>query len=303
MGDVLPSSVEIVEVGPRDGLQDEPVLVPTERKLAYIAAAVRAGVRRIEVASFAHPTRVPQMADAEAVIRGLDHANGVSYIGLVMNTRGMDRAIASGIGEVNTVVIVTDSFSQENQGMSSRDAVAMAADVARRARQSGIRVGVTLSAAFGCPYEGVVDPDHVVNVATDVVAAGVDELSLADTIGSAVPNQTEDLTAAVRAATDLPVRVHLHNSRNTGLANAVAALSGGATALDSSLGGIGGCPFAPGATGNVPTEDLAHMLARMGVDTGLDVPALLDAVPLVEEITGHPAVGMLSRAGLFPRRA
>ena len=300
---MLPSSVEIVEVGPRDGLQDEPVLVPTERKLAYIAAAVRAGVRRIEVASFAHPTRVPQMADAEAVIRGLDHANGVSYIGLVMNARGMDRAIASGIGEVNTVVIVTDSFSQENQGMSSRDAVAMAADVARRARQSGIRVGVTLSAAFGCPYEGVVDPDHVVNVATDVVAAGVDELSLADTIGSAVPNQTEDLTAAVRAATDLPVRVHLHNSRNTGLANAVAALSGGATALDSSLGGIGGCPFAPGATGNVPTEDLAHMLARMGVDTGLDVAALLDAVPLVEEITGHPAVGMLSRAGLFPRRA
>ena len=187
--------------------------------------------------------------------------------------------------------------------MSSRDAVAMAADVARRARQSGIRVGVTLSAAFGCPYEGVVDPDHVVNVATDVVAAGVDELSLADTIGSAVPNQTEDLTAAVRAATELPVRVHLHNSRNTGLANAVAALSGGATALDSSLGGIGGCPFAPGATGNVPTEDLAHMLARMGVDTGLDVPALLDAVALVEEITGHPAVGMLSRAGLFPRRA
>jgi hydroxymethylglutaryl-CoA lyase len=303
MGDVLPSSVEIVEVGPRDGLQDEPVLVPTDRKLAYIAAAVRAGVRRIEVASFAHPTRVPQMADAEAVIAGLDRADDVSYIGLVMNARGMDRAIASGIGEVNTVVIVTDSFSQENQGMSSREAVAMAADVARRARQSGIRVGVTLSAAFGCPYEGVVDPDHVVDVATDVAAAGVDELSLADTIGSAVPNQTEDLTAAVRTATRLPVRVHLHNSRNTGLANAVAALAGGAAALDSSLGGIGGCPFAPGATGNVPTEDLAHMLARMGVETGLDVPALLDAVPLVEEITGHPAVGMLSRAGLFPRRA
>jgi hydroxymethylglutaryl-CoA lyase len=302
MGDVLPSSVEIVEVGPRDGLQDEPVVVPTYRKLAYIAAAVRAGVRRIEVASFAHPTRVPQMADAEAVIAGLDHSDDVSYIGLVMNGRGMDRAIASGIGEVNTVVIVTDAFSHENQGMSSREAVAMAADVARRARQSGIRIGVTLSAAFGCPYEGVVEPDHVVNVATDVAAAGVDELSLADTIGSAVPNQTEDLTAAVRTATGLPVRVHLHNSRNTGLANAVAALSGGATALDSSLGGIGGCPFAPGATGNVATEDLAHMLARMGVDTGLDVPALLDAVPLVEEITGHPAAGMLSRAGLFPRR-
>ena len=301
---MLPQSVEIVEVGPRDGLQDEPVVVPTDRKLAYIGAAVGAGVRRIEVASFAHPERVPQMADAEAVIAGLDDADDISYIGLVMNARGMDRAIASGIGEVNTVVIVTDTFSLENQGMRSRDAVAVAAGVARRARDSGIRVGVTLSAAFGCPYEGVVDPDHVVALATEMAVAGVDELSLADTIGCAVPNQTEDLTAAVRAAiAPVPMRVHLHNSRNTGLANAVAALSGGATALDASLGGIGGCPFAPGATGNIPTEDLAHMLARMGVDTGLDVPALLDAVPLVEEITGHRAPGMLSRAGVFPRRA
>jgi len=301
---VLPGSVEIVEVGPRDGLQDEPVLVPTDRKLAYIASAVRAGVRRIEVASFAHPKRVPQMADAEAVIAALDHVDGVSYIGLVMNGHGMDRAIASGIGEINTVVIVTDTFSRENQGMSVRDALAMAIDVARRARESGIRVGVTLSAAFGCPYEGLVDADRVVALAMEIAAAGVDELSLADTIGCAVPNQTEDLTAAVRAATGtVPVRVHLHNSRNTGLANAVAALSGGATALDSSLGGIGGCPFAPGATGNIPTEDLTHMLARMGIETGVDVAALLDAVPLVEDITGHPVAGMLSRAGAFPRRA
>jgi hydroxymethylglutaryl-CoA lyase len=298
---VLPASIDIVEVGPRDGLQDEPMLVPTDQKLAYIAAAVRAGVRRVEVASFAHPKQVPQMADAEAVIAGLEGAGEVAYIGLVMNERGMDRAIATGIGEVNTVLIVTDSFSRENQGMDTRAALTMSSRVAQRARESGMRVGVTLSAAFGCPYEGEVDPAYVVRLATEVAASGVDEISLADTIGCAVPSQTEDLTAAVRAATHLPVRVHLHNSRNTGLANAVGALAGGATALDASLGGIGGCPFAPGATGNIATEDLAYMLGRMGVRTDLDLAALLDGVAVLEAITGHRSAGMMSRAGLFPR--
>jgi hydroxymethylglutaryl-CoA lyase len=299
----LPASVEIVEVGPRDGLQDEPVVVSTAAKLAYIGAAVRAGVRRVEVASFASATRVPQMADAEAVIQGLDHDGGVSYIGLVLNERGMDRAIASGIREINAVVIVTDAFSQRNQGMDSRAAVEMWAKVAGRAHPSGIRAGVTLSAAFGCPYEGAVDPARVVAIARQVAEAGADEISLADTIGCAVPNRTEELTAAVREATGLPVRVHLHNSRNTGLANAVAALAGGATALDSSLGGIGGCPFAPGATGNIATEDLAHMLAGMGIETGLDLAALLDGVSVVESITGRPAIGMLNRSGIFPKPA
>ena len=306
MSQRLPTSVEIVEVGPRDGLQDEHELVSTADKIAYVDAVLRAGVRRVEVASFVDPRRVPQMGDAEAVLAGLasrvasDH--GVSLIGLVLNGRGMDRAIASGVGEINVAVGVTDTFSEQNAGMSSDAAAAMWAAVAARAHEAGIRAGVTLSVAFGCPYEGRVDAERVVALARQVADAGPFEISLADTIGAAVPTQTEDLVAAVRAATGIPVRCHLHNSRNTGLANAVGALAGGASALDASTGGIGGCPFAPGASGNIATEDLVHMLHGMGVATGIDVALLLEAVQHVEAITGHSSIGMLSRAGAFPKR-
>jgi len=295
------TSVEIVEVGPRDGLQDESRIVSTEDKLAYIEHAVRAGIERVEVASFANPARVPQMADAEAVIAGLA-GTSLRPIGLVLNERGLDRALATGIGEINTVVVVTDTFSRENQGMSTAEAAAMSDRVARRARDAGLRTGVTLSASFGCPFEGVVPAERVVALARQVADAGVDEISLADTIGAAVPTQTEDLVAAVAAATGVAIRVHLHNSRNTGLANAVAAIRGGAKALDASTGGIGGCPFAPGATGNIATEDLVHMLEGMGISTGANVELLLQTVALVERIVGHAAPGMLSKAGLFPRR-
>lgn len=297
----LPRTVEIVEVGPRDGLQDEPTLVSTADKVAYVEAVVRAGIRRVEVASFVNPKRVPQMADAEAVIAALAGLDA-RPIGLVLNERGLDRAIETGIGEINTVVITTDTFSRENQGMSRADAVAMWAAVAPRAKAAGMFAGVTLSAAFGCPFEGRVDPAHVVALASEVAAAGADEISLADTIGCAVPTQTEDLVAAVIEATKLPVRVHLHNSRNTGFANAVGALRGGASALDASTGGIGGCPFAPGATGNIATEDLVFMLDGMGVSTGIDLVALLDAARDVERIVGHGTPGMLTKAGLFPRQ-
>ncbi|MEO5723562.1 MAG: hydroxymethylglutaryl-CoA lyase [Ilumatobacteraceae bacterium] len=299
----LPSSIEIVEVGPRDGLQDEPVVVSTADKLAYIAAAARAGIRRVEVASFVNPKRVPQMADAEAVISGLAELgyDNLRPIGLVLNERGIERAAAAGIGEINCVVVVTDTFSQRNQGMTTAQAVAVWAAVSARASAAGIRAGVTLSAAFGCAYEGRVDPARVVRLAEEVVAAGAGEVALADTVGCAVPNQTEDLVAAVVAATGVKVRCHLHNSRNTGLANAVAAVRGGATAFDASLGGIGGCPFSPGATGNVPTEDLAYMFHGMGIDTGLDLALLLEGVKVVERIVGHPVPGMLGKAGLFPR--
>jgi len=296
-----PGSIEIVEVGPRDGLQDEHVIVSTEDKIAYIQQTVRAGIERVEVASFANPTRVPQMADAEAVIAGLA-GTVLRPIGLVLNERGLDRALATGIGEINTVVVVTDTFSRENQGMSTAEAAAMSERVAGRARAAGMRVGFTMSASFGCPFEGVVPPARVVALARQIADAGVDEISLADTIGAAVPNRTEDLVAAVAEATGVPIRVHLHNSRNTGLANAVAAIRGGASALDASTGGIGGCPFAPGATGNIATEDLVHMLEHTGIPTGADVDVLLDNVALVERIVGHPAPGMLGKAGVFPRR-
>jgi len=298
---MMPTTIEIVEVGPRDGLQDEPEIVSTEDKIAYIQQTVRAGIDRVEVASFANPKRVPQMADAEAVIAGLAGTT-LRPIGLVLNERGLDRALATGIGEINAVVVVTDTFSRENQGMSTADAIAMWERVAGRARQAGVRAGVTLSAAFGCPFEGEVPAARVVEIAKTVADAGADEIALADTIGAAVPNQTEDLVAAVAEATGVPMRVHLHNSRNTGLANAVAAIRGGATTLDASTGGLGGCPFAPGATGNIATEDLVHMLEHMGVSTGVQVDALLETVAFVERIVGHPVPGMLSKAGVFPRR-
>jgi len=296
----LPASVRIVEVGPRDGLQDEPGVVSTDDKIAYIEHTVRAGIERVEVASFANPARVPQMADAEAVIAGLAGTK-LRPIGLVLNERGLDRALATGIGEINAVVVVTDTFSRENQGMSTAEAAAMWDRVATRARAAGVRAGVTLSASFGCPFEGEVPATRVVELARQVAESGADEISLADTIGAAVPNQVEDLVAAVAEATGVPLRVHLHNSRNTGLANAVGAIRGGAKALDASTGGIGGCPFAPGATGNIATEDLVHMLEHMGVATGADVGMLLENVRLVERIIGHTAPGMLSKAGVFPR--
>ncbi|HEY4332773.1 MAG TPA: hydroxymethylglutaryl-CoA lyase, partial [Ilumatobacteraceae bacterium] len=236
----------------------------------------------------------------EAVVTAL-RDSGIDMIGLVLNDRGMDRAIASGIGQINTVVAVSDTFSRENSGMSSDDAVAMSERVAARATAAGLRAGITLAAAFGCPFEGLVDPARVLAIAERAAAAGFEEIALADTIGAAVPPQTEDLVASVRAATGLPIRVHLHNSRNTGLANAVAALAGGASVLDASTGGIGGCPFAPGASGNIATEDLVHMLDRMGVATGVDVRLLLEAAELLETIIGRPAPGMLRRSGVFPK--
>src|SRR4051794_27706380 len=297
---MMPTTIEIVEVGPRDGLQDEPEIVSTQDKIAYIQQTVRAGINRVEVASFANPTRVPQMADAEAVIAGLAGTT-LRPIGLVLNERGLDRALATGIGEINAVVVVTDTFSRENQGMSTADATAMWKQVATRARAAGVRAGVTLSAAFGCPFEGEVPSARVLEIAKAVADAGADEISLADTIGAAVPTQTEDLVAAVAEATGVPMRVHLHNSRNTGLANAVAAIRGGAQALDASTGGIGGCPFAPGATGNIATEDLVHMLQGMGVSTGVDLDGLLDAVTTLEGIVGRTVPGMLSKAGVFPK--
>lgn len=296
----LPSTVQIVEVGPRDGLQDEPNIVSTADKVAYVDGVIRAGVQRVEVASFVNPLRVPQMADGEAVVAAL-RGRQARLIGLVLNDRGMDRAIASGVDEINAVVIVSNTFSERNQGMDTAAALAMWRKVAMRASAAGITAGVSLSAAFGCPFEGRIDPAHVVALACQAVEAGAAELTLADTIGSAVPNLTEDLVAAVAEATGIPIRVHLHNSRNTGLANAIGALRGGASTLDASTGGIGGCPFAPGATGNIATEDLVHMLHAMGIQTGIDLPLLLETVAHVEHVIGRPSPGMVNKAGIFPR--
>lgn len=293
-------AVEIVEVGPRDGLQNESALVSTAAKIAYIEKLIDAGARRIEATSFVHPKRVPQMADAEQVMAGVPRDRGVSYIGLVVNERGLDRALAAGVDEVNVVLVASETFSQRNQGMSIADAAASFAAISRRAKEAGRRVSAVIGASFGCPFEGEVPPETVAALARRCAEAGADEIGLADTIGVGVPADVAVLVDAVRAHTELPLRFHFHNTRNTGYANALTAVSLGAAALDSSAGGIGGCPFAPAATGNIATEDLAYALRRTGVPTGLDLDKVVAAAAFIGGELGGAPPALLGRAGDFP---
>ncbi|GJD52139.1 (R)-citramalyl-CoA lyase [Methylobacterium crusticola] len=297
-GPVLPGRVTLVEVGPRDGLQNEARRLATDDKLALIRRLAAAGITRIEATSFVHPGRVPQMADAEAVMAGVPRDRGVAYAGLVLNPRGAERAVAAGCDEIGSVVVATESFSLRNQGRSVADTLADWARIAAIARGAGRRLTVTIAAAFGCPFEGLVDPARVVALAEAALAAGPDEIALADTIGVAVPTQVVDLFHRLRAvAGAVPLRAHFHNTRNTGYANAYAALTAGVSALDASAGGIGGCPFAPAATGNVATEDLIYLLDGLGVRTGVDGPAVAALAPWLEDALGHPVPGQLGRAG------
>ena len=293
--------MEIVEVAPRDGLQSEDTILDADTKVELINRAVGAGVRRIEVCSFVNPARVPQMADAEAVLAALPVRDDVTYIGLVLNRRGFERAAAAGVREINVVAVTTETFAQRNQGTTSDDTIKAFEDIAPLALDAHIRPTLTISASFGCPYEGEVSVSRVVDIARRGAGAGAVEIALADSIGAAVPTDVHERLDAVRAVIgDAALRAHFHNTRNTGLANAYAAIESGIDALDASLGGIGGCPFAPNATGNIPTEDLAYLLARMGVATGLDLEALTDIVPWIEAQLGKRVPGLLSKAGLFP---
>ena len=293
-------SVGIVEVSPRDGLQDEPAVVPTATKVALVERALDAGITRVEAASFVRADRVPAMADGEQVVAGVARRPGVRLSGLVLNRRGLERAVEAGVDEVNFVVLATESFSRRNNGMGVGEALGTWAEVAAAATAAGIGATVTIGASFGCPYEGRVDPATVRRIAMRAAESGPAEIALADTIGCAVPPEVAGLVRDLAADTGLPIRVHLHNSRNTGFANALAAIEAGASTLDASIGGIGGCPFAPGATGNVATEDLVHLLDRMGIDTGARLADLIDAARWLEEALGHPVPGQLVRAGPFP---
>ena len=298
------SEIEIVEVGPRDGLQNESVLFSTQQKLAFIERAIQAGVRRIEVASFVNPKLVPQMADAEAVSAGLVPRDDVIYIGLVLNKRGALRAIEAGLDELGAVCAASDGFATRNQGQTSDESLAMCCEVVRLARQEGRRGQITISTAFGCPFDGEVDPQRVVDMAKTAAAAGPVEVAIADTIGVAGPRDVAELVAMVKAAiAPLPVRVHFHNTRNTGLANVWAAVNAGAATVDASLGGLGGCPFAPRATGNVPTEDVIYMLERSGYHTGLDIDRVIETAAWLAGEMGRELPGMLSKAGNFPGAA
>jgi len=295
------AEIEIVEVGPRDGLQNEAVLFNTAQKLSMINRAIEAGVRRIEAASFVSPKLVPQMADADAVSAGLIRRDDVIYIGLVLNKRGALRAIEAGLNELGAVCAASDGFALRNQGQTSDESLAMCCEVVRLARQEGRRAQITISTAFGCPFDGEVDPQRVVDMAKVAAAAGPVEVAIADTIGVAAPRDVADLVTRVKAAiAPLPVRVHFHNTRNTGLANVWAAVTAGARTVDASLGGLGGCPFAPRATGNVPTEDVVYMLERSGYRTGLNLDRVIEAAGWLSQNMGRELPGMVSKAGNFP---
>ena len=298
-----PDTVELVEVAARDGLQNENIVFPTERKIALIEHMIAAGAKRLEVASFVRADRVPQMADAEAVIAGLGALpDNIVTIGLVMNKRGALRALETAVRQIGAVCVASDSFAQRNQGQTSIESVGVASDIIRLSRSEGRSAQVTIGAAFGCPFEGEVDPAHVVTMAQRLAEAHPCEIALADTIGVAVPQHVSDLVYRVREAiAPIPVRVHLHNTRNTGIANAWAAIQAGAATLDSAVGGIGGCPFAPAATGNIATEDLLYMLDRSAVATGFDLTRTIETAQWLSTQMDRALPAMVSRAGPFPR--
>jgi len=299
----LPSAVTLMEVSPRDGLQNESVRLSTDDKLTLIHRALDAGCKRIEVTSFAHPKVVPQMADAEAVCAGLPQRGDVTYTGLVLNQRGYERLLATGkLDEAGLVIPATDTFCQRNQGMDLAACVAMAKQVLADARRRGLRAQATIAVAFGCPFEGEVPVRRVLEIAAALAEEGPVEMGLADTVGVGVPGQVLELFGGLRdlLGPDMPLRAHFHNTRNTGIANAFAAVQSGVVTLDASIGGIGGCPFAPNASGNIASEDLQYMLERMGIETGVRLDALIDTATWLQGALGKTLPSMVLKAGGFP---
>jgi hydroxymethylglutaryl-CoA lyase len=301
-------TLEIVEVAPRDGLQNEKVLVGTADKVTLIARMIDAGARRLEVASFVNPSRVPQMADAEAVIAALPDRPDVSYIGLCLNRRGVERAAMTrsgnkrGVDEAGCVAVASDTFGKVNQNQSRAESLAENLAMLKLARAEGLIPQVTIAVAFACPFEGLVDPARVIAMVERLAEAGPTEIALADTIGAAVPSQVRDLIGRVREVLpeSIRVRAHFHDTRATGIANAWAAWEAGADVLDSSLGGLGGCPFAPGATGNIATEDLVYMLERSGIATGIDLEAVIAINGWFADVMGKALPSSVAKAGNFP---
>jgi len=287
-----------VDVGPRDGLQNESKTLSPEVRSQLCDRLAAAGVPRVEAASFVNPKRVPQMAGAEEVMDGLNRLEGTAYAGLVLNERGYERAVEAGVDEVRYAFPVTETFAKKNQNTTVEDATALAVRLVERSRLDGVRVSITLSAAFGDPFEGKVDPDHVLRLSEKVAEARPDEIVLADTIGVGVPTQVRGLVGGV-AAMGVTVGCHFHDTRNTGIANAVAAVESGVTVLDAAVGGTGGCPFAPRATGNIATEDLVYLLHGMGYETGVDLEALIGVAEWMSEKLGKELPGQVYKAGAF----
>jgi hydroxymethylglutaryl-CoA lyase/(R)-citramalyl-CoA lyase len=290
--------IEIVDVGPRDGLQNEDETLAPEVRAELCDRLAATGIPRVEAASFVNPRRVPQMAGAEEVLAAIERSPHTSYAGLVLNEKGYERAIEAGVDEVRYAFPVTETFAKRNQNTTVANATQLGARLVERARLDGVRVSITLSVAFGDPFEGRVHPEHVLDVAAQVAASIPDEIVLADTIGVGVPSQVRNLVEGT-ATHGISVGCHFHDTRNTGIANAAAAVESGATVLDASVGGTGGCPFAPRATGNIATEDLVYLLHNMGYETGIDLDALIEVASWLERQLGKELPGQLYKAGNF----
>jgi (R)-citramalyl-CoA lyase len=290
--------VEIVDVGPRDGLQNEEETLSPQTRAELCDKLAAAGVPRVEVASFVNPKKVPQMAGAEEVVSGIQRRPGTVYAGLVLNEKGYERAVESGVDEVRYAFPVTETFAERNQNTTVNDATELSGRLTERARLDGLRVSITLSAAFGCPFEGRVEPQVVLDIVERVGAAKPDEIVLADTIGVGVPKGVRELVGGVLSY-GVTVGCHFHDTRNTGIANAIAAVEAGATVLDAAVGGTGGCPFAPKATGNIATEDLVYLLHGMGHETGIDLDALIECAQWLSEQLGKELPGQVHKAGNF----
>lgn len=299
------TTIDICEVGPRDGLQSEPRIWSVDERVELIDRLSATGVKRIEAVSFVNPKRVPQMAAAEDVMAGVKRPDGVTFVGLALNLRGVERAIGVGVDEVRYVVVASETFNRKNQGSSIDDTLRSYRDMAGSVTAAGLRLSAVVAAAFGCPFEGEVALSKVTDLARVLVGEGAQDIYLADTIGAAVPNQVAERIAATRDVVGGAVTLgcHLHNTRNTGFANAVAAVQAGVRLLDSSVGGIGGCPFAPRATGNIATEDLCFLLRNMGYETGVDVDAVIEVARWAETSFDAPLPGQVMKAGLFPESA
>ena len=299
----LPARVQIVEVGPRDGLQNEAAPVPTAAKVAFVNALADAGHTRIEVSAFVSPTRVPQMADAAEVFAGITRREGVGYSALVPNLQGLRRARDADVTDIAIFAAASQTFSRRNINQTIAESLATYATVCDEARSSGMRVRAYLSTCFGCPFEGDVPIDTVASVAARLIDMGVYEVAVSDTIGIAHPGQVPEVVGAVSRRVPLEqIALHFHDTRGTALVNVYAGLQAGVTTFDAAAGGLGGCPFAPGAAGNLATEDLLYMLNGLGIDTGVRISAVMDAAAAIEPLLGHPLPSRLFRATIAGRR-
>ncbi len=290
--------VTVCDVGPRDGLQNEKTSLPPETRAELVNLLAAAGLPRVEAVSFVNAARVPAMAGPEEVVDAVHRRERVQYAGLVLNERGYDRLRDTALDRVHFTFAATDSFNQRNANATVDESLVTAGRVLERARADGVPATVTISVSFGCPFDGAVDPARVLALAEEAVRLGADEVVFADTIGVGVPSRVRDVVVeAVRLGRS--VGIHLHNTRSTGFANAWAALGAGATVFDASIGGLGGCPFAPKATGNIATEDLVYLLHGEGVETGIDLDALIGVAEWLERILGRELPGQVYRAGGF----